>query len=229
METAPGTLFVVATPIGNLDDLSPRAVEALRTASVIACEDTRVTGKLRQRFGIETPTVSNHDHNERRRTPALLDRLRAGETVALVSDAGSPVVSDPGYLLVRAAREAGVPVRVVPGPSAALAALTVSGLPAQAFTFLGFPPPRRGADRRRFLDRAANAPGSVILFESAVRIARLLADLAERLGPRPASLSREMTKLHEEHWSGTLAELAERVETRSLKGELTLVVGPAPR
>ncbi len=228
MESAPGTLFVVATPIGNLDDLSPRAAEVLRRVAVIACEDTRVTGRLRTRFGIRTPLVSNHDHNERTRTPALLARLHSGESVALVTDAGSPLVSDPGYLLVRAAREAGLPVRVLPGPSAALAALTASGLPMQAFTFLGFPPARRGAGRNRFLDRVAAAAGSVVLFEAAERIARLLHDLAERLGPRPASLSREMTKLHEDHWFGVLPELAERAAAQPPRGEVTLVVGPEP-
>ncbi len=224
MET--GTLFVVATPIGNLDDLSPRAAETLRRVAVIACEDTRVTGKLRARFGIETPLVSCHDHNERTRTPALLARLQAGESVALATDAGSPLVSDPGFLLVRAAREADIPVRTIPGPSAALAALAVSGLPMQAFTFLGFPPARRGARRDRFLERVAAAAGSVVLFESPERIIRLLEDLAERLGPRTASLSREMTKLHEEHWFGALGELAERARKHPPRGEVTLVVGP---
>ncbi len=224
----PGTLFVVATPIGNLEDLSPRAVETMKGVAVIACEDTRVTGKLKSRFGIEAPLVSLHDHNERTRTPALLARLRDGESVALVSDAGAPLISDPGFLLVRAAREAGIPVRAIPGPSAALAALTVSGLPVQAFTFLGFAPARRGAARNRFLDQMGAAPGSVVLFESANRAARLLRDLAGRLGPRPASLSREITKIHEEHWSGSLVELAERAEAGPPRGEVTIVVGPEP-
>ena len=228
METPPGTLFVVATPIGNLGDLAPRAVEVLRGADVIACEDTRVTGKLKGRFGITTPLVSHHEHNERARTPALVARLKAGESIALVSDAGSPLVSDPGFLLVRAAREAGLRVRTIPGPSAVLAALAVSGLPPQPFTCFGFAPARRGARRERFFDQVAAAPGSVVLFESPARTARLLRDLAERLGPRQTSLSREMTKLHEDHWFGTLDELAARAEKQPPRGEVTLVVGPEP-
>lgn len=226
---SPGTLFVVATPIGNLEDLSPRAARILGSVGRIACEDTRVAGRLRARFGFTTRFVSLHEHNERARIPGLLAGLEGGEDLALVSDAGTPLVSDPGYRLVRAARRAGIPVRAAPGPSAVTAALAVSGLPTDAFTFLGFPPARRGARRRRFLDRARSVPGSLVLFESARRIVPLLTDLAEALGPREASLSREMTKIHEEHWWGSLPELAERARKTPPRGEVTLVVAPAGR
>ena len=226
---APGVLFVVATPIGNLGDLSPRAVETLRGVRHLACEDTRVTRKLVTRFELGARLVSHYEHNEAQRTDFLIGRLRAGEAVALVCDAGTPLLSDPGYRLVRAARLAGIPVRAAPGPSAVTAALSVSGLPTDCFTFLGFPPPRRGAARERFLDRAAAAPGSLVLFESARRVAALLRDLAERLGEREASLSREMTKRFEENRFGRLSALAAEVEAEEMRGEITLVVGPAPR
>lgn len=226
----PGVLFVVGTPIGNLGDLSPRALETLRGVRHLACEDTRTARRLAARFEFSARLVSYHEHNEEARAAALLEKLRAGEDVALVADAGTPLLSDPGYRLVRAARLAGVPVRAVPGASAVTAALSVSGLPTDCFTFLGFPPPRRGAARRRFLDRAAAAPGSLVLFESARRAPALLRDLAERLGAsREASLSREMTKVFEENRFGTLADLAERAAEHPLRGEVTLVVGPAPR
>lgn len=225
----PGVLFVVGTPIGNLGDLSERALETLRRVRHLACEDTRTARRLAARFGFSARLVSYHEHNEEARTAALLGKLRAGEEVALVTDAGTPLLSDPGYRLVRAARLAGIPVRAVPGASAVTAALSVSGLPTDCFTFLGFPPPRKGSARRRFLDRAAAAPGSLVLFESARRVPALLRDLAERLGAREASLSREMTKVFEENWFGTLPAMAERAGERALRGEVTLVVGPAPR
>ncbi len=228
-EARPGALFVVATPIGNLEDLSPRAARVLAEVPRIACEDTRVTGRLRARFGFTARLVSLHEHNERDRVPRLVQGLLAGEDLALVTDAGTPLISDPGYRLVRAARAAGVPVRTAPGPSAVTAALSVSGLPTDAFTFLGFPPPRAGGRRKRFLERAANAAGSLVMFESARRAARLLDELAETLGPREASLSREMTKLHEEHWAGLLPELAERARREPPRGEVTLVVAPEGR
>ena len=230
--TAPagaGTLFVVATPIGNLGDFSPRAAEVLASVAWIACEDTRVAGRLRARAGSSARLIAYHDHNERRQAGRLIRRLLAGEGGALVSDAGTPLISDPGFRLVRAAREAGIPVRVVPGPSAVLAALSVSGLPTSGFTFFGFPPSRRGSRRDRFLAGALRAHGSLVFFESGRRLAGLLADLAARLGAREASVSREMTKLHEEHWSGTLPGLAERARGRSIRGEVTLVVAPEPR
>ena len=220
-----GTLFVVATPIGNLEDLTLRAKKVLEQVSLIACEDTRVTGKLLRRFQITTKMLSYHEHNELQRTPELVARLEEGSDIALVSDAGTPLVSDPGYRLVRAARERGISVRAVPGPSAPIAALSVSGLPTSPVTFIGFVP-TKGAPRRRALEAAGKAPGTIVLFESAGRIARTLALLAEELGARPAVLLREMTKRYEEHREGTLVELAEAMEGERLRGELTLVIGP---
>ena len=219
-----GTLYVVSTPIGNLDDLSPRAREVLARADVIACEDTRVTGKLLRRFGIRTPSVSYHEHNERERASELLARLEEGKEVALVSDAGTPLVSDPGFRLVRAAREAGVAVRAIPGPSAVLAALAVSGLPTSRFTFVGFLPPK-GKARESAVASLASIDHTVVLFEAGTRIARLLSELSRALGPREATVLREMTKLHEEHRSGTLLDLAEWAAARAFKGEVTLVLG----
>ncbi|MGH9389113.1 MAG: 16S rRNA (cytidine(1402)-2'-O)-methyltransferase, partial [Vicinamibacteria bacterium] len=219
-----GTLYVVSTPIGNLEDLSPRARDVLARAAVLACEDTRVTGKLLRRFGIRTPSVSYHEHNELERASELLTRLEEGKDVALVSDAGTPLVSDPGYRLVRAAREAGVAVRAVPGPSAVLAALSVSGLPTSRFTFVGFLPPK-GKARESAVEALATFDHTVVLFESGTRIARLLSELSMALGPREATVLREMTKLHEEHRSGSLPDLAAWASSRAFKGELTLVVG----
>jgi len=219
-----GTLYVVSTPIGNLEDLTPRARDVLARADVIACEDTRVTGKLLRRFGIRTPSVSYHEHNEHERASELLARLEGGKDVALVSDAGTPLVSDPGYRLVRAARDAGVPVRPIPGPSAVLAALSVSGLPTSRFTFVGFVPPK-GRARESALADLASIDHTLVLFESGTRFARLLSELSKALGPREAAVLREMTKLHEEHRTGSLPDLAEWASSRAFKGELTLVIG----
>jgi 16S rRNA (cytidine1402-2'-O)-methyltransferase len=219
-----GILYVVSTPIGNLEDLSPRARDVLDRADVIACEDTRVTGKLLRRFGIRTPSISYHEHNERERASELLARLEEGKDVALVSDAGTPLVSDPGYRLVRAAREAGVAVRAIPGPSALLAALAVSGLPTSRFTFVGFLPPK-GKARESAVAALASIDHTFVLFESGNRVARLLSELSNALGSREAAVLREMTKLHEEHRSGTLPDLAEWASSRAFKGEVTLVVG----
>jgi len=218
-----GTLYVVSTPIGNLEDLSPRARDVLARADLLACEDTRVTGKLLRRFGIRTPSVSYHEHNERERAPELLARLEEGKDVALVSDAGTPLVSDPGYRLVRAAREAGVSVRAIPGPSAVLAALSVSGLPTSRFTFVGFLPPK-GKARETAVAALGSFDHTLVLFESGARIARLLSELSAAFGSREATVLREMTKLHEEHRSGSLPDLAEWASSRAFKGELTLVV-----
>lgn len=226
---APGTLFVVATPIGNLDDLSPRALAVLRAVPWIACEDTRVARRLRTHFGLTARLVSCHDHNEAQQVPFLLDRLRSGEDLALIADAGTPLISDPGYRLVRAARTEDLPVRAVPGPSAVASALSVSGLPTDMFTFFGFPPGRRSAKRRAFLQRSAEAPGSLVFFESARRAPDLLEELAGILGPREASVSREMTKIYEEHWFGALPELARRAKQDPPRGEVTIVVAPAGR
>lgn len=220
-----GTLFIVSSPIGNLGDMSPRGREVLAAVDVIACEDTRVAGKLLRHLGVDTKRVSYHEHNEAERAEELLSRLREGTDVALLTDAGTPLVSDPGFRLVRAAREAGLEVRALPGPSAVLAALAVSGLPPTPFTFLGFLPPK-GEARRRAVETIASSPHTLVLFEAPTRVARLLADLAavERLGARQAALAREMTKLHEEHWIGSLARLAERAKGGNFKGEITLVV-----
>ncbi|MBW3657603.1 MAG: 16S rRNA (cytidine(1402)-2'-O)-methyltransferase [Actinobacteria bacterium] len=223
----PGALVVVATPIGNLGDLPPRAAEALRDADLVLAEDTRRTGKLLAHVGASTPQLSYHEHNERSRTDELVARVRAGDRVVLVSDAGTPVVSDPGYRLVEACVAAGLRVEAVPGPSAALYALTVSGLPTDRFTFEGFLP-RKGAARRLRLEELAGELRTMVLFVSPHRAAADLRDLADSLDPeRPAALGRELTKLHEEILRGGLGELADRAAD-GLRGELTLVVAGAP-
>lgn len=220
-----GRLLVVATPIGNLDDLSPRARRAFEEAALVACEDTRRTGLLLSRLGSKRPLVSLHEHNERRRLPRLLAALEEGETVALASDAGTPLVSDPGYLLVREAAARGIRVEAVPGPSALLAALVVSGLPPHPFTFCGFPPPK-GGKRRSFFGRFADLGHTLVLYESPHRLLASLADALEVLGDRPAAVARELTKLHEEVLRGDLSELLAELEgRRSLKGEFVVVVG----
>lgn len=228
--TAAGRLRIVATPIGNLADLSPRAREALLSADLIACEDTRRTGRLFQSLGASgrdrrPPLLPLHDHNEDRQIGRVLERLEQGDAVALVSDAGTPLVSDPGYRLARAAVAKEIPVEALPGPSAILAALVVSGLPPYPFTFLGFPPPKQGK-RRRFFETHAELAHTVVFFESPQRAAASLADAAAVFGPdRDAALARELTKLHEEVLRGSLAELAAQVAERGkLRGEVTVVV-----
>jgi len=220
---ARATVYVVATPIGNLEDLSPRAQRVLREVALIACEDTRHTALLCQRFAITTPRVSLHAHNEARRVPELLGRLERGESLALVSDAGTPLVSDPGERLVRAALEAGHEVVPVPGPSAVLAALVASGFATNRFAFVGFLP-RKGGERARTLAALAAFPGTLVLFEAPNRAEATLRDLHAALGPRRAALARELTKRHETVLRGRLGELA----LEELRGELTIVVeGPA--
>ena len=221
-----GRLLVVSTPIGNLGDLSPRAREALAGAELVACEDTRHTGLLLSRLGIKARLVSYHEHNERARLPALLAALAEGETVALVSDAGTPLVSDPGFVLVRAAVEQGSAVEAIPGPSALLAALVVSGLPPLPFTFAGFPPQKLGK-RRTFFARLAALEHTVIFYESPHRLGASLADAAAAFGDRRAIVARELTKLHEEVHRGTLAELAAAFADEKPRGEIVVVVGPA--
>jgi 16S rRNA (cytidine1402-2'-O)-methyltransferase len=219
-------LVIVATPIGNAGDIGLRALEVLRRADVIACEDTRVTGTLMARYGIATPLVAYHEHNAPRMRPRLLARLARGETIALVSDAGTPLVSDPGYKLVRAAIDAGLPVGAVPGASAAMAALVISGLPPDRFLFVGFLPPRPAA-RRGELRELAGVRATLIVFESAGRLAETLADMAALLGARDAAVARELTKLHEEVRRGTLADLQEHYAAAAPpKGEIVIVVGP---
>jgi 16S rRNA (cytidine1402-2'-O)-methyltransferase len=230
MVKAPGRLLVVATPIGNLADLSPRACAALSGAAVVAAEDTRHTRALLQAAGVATPLLSLHAHNETQRVPELLERLTAGEDVALVSDAGTPLLSDPGFELVSRAAEAGFAVHTIPGPSAITAALAVSGLPTHRFCFEGFLP-ARAAERRAALASLAQEARTLVFFEAPHRIAATLADLAAEFGAgRRAVVARELTKVHETLYRGTLGELAARAqhEENFARGELTLVVTGAP-
>lgn len=223
-----GRLVVVATPIGNLDDLPPRAARHLRGCDLVLAEDTRRTGRLLAHIGSEAPQLSLHEHNEGDRLPAVLERLRAGAEVALVCDAGTPGISDPGHRLVRACAGEGIPVEAVPGASAVLAALVVSGLPTDRFAFEGFLP-RRGEARRQRLEELAREPRTVVLFASPHRLERDLADLSEVLGAdRPAALCRELTKLHEETRRAALGDLHREVADAGVRGEVTLVVGGAP-
>ena len=222
-----GTLAVVATPIGNLDDLSPRAAAVLRRAAAIYCEDTRVTAKLASRFGLSAPRISCHAHNEETRVAEVLARLARGEEVALVSDAGTPAVSDPGERIVAAAAAAGFPVVTVPGPNAAAAALSISGLPAVPHVFLGFPPPKSGA-RRAFFERYRDRPETLVWFEAPHRLGAALSDAAAALGSRPAIVARELTKIHEEALRGDLSELRDRIASRgAVRGECVVVAGGA--
>jgi len=226
-EPRPGTLYLVSTPIGNLEDLSPRAQRILGAVDLIAAEDTRHTQGLLTRFAIRRALVSYHDHNKERRTPELIGKLTSGSSVAIVSDAGSPGISDPAFTLVRAAVAAGVPVVPVPGPSSALCALEVSGLPTDRFAFEGFLP-RRAMRRRKRIEELRRDPRTLIFFESPHRLREALRDLAETLGERPASISRELTKKFEETRRGTLRSLLDWVETEAPRGEFVLVVGGAP-
>jgi 16S rRNA (cytidine1402-2'-O)-methyltransferase len=218
-----GTLYLVATPIGNLDDMTPRALRTLREATVVAAEDTRHTRRLLDHFGIRATLVSLHEHNERRRLQGLLERLDAGEVVALVTDAGSPAIADPGFPVVRAAVEAGVRVESVPGPSAVIAALQVSALPTDAFTFVGFLPPRSAA-RRRLLDEHSTRRETLVAFESPHRIEACLEDVEAVWRERPVVLARELTKLHEQVLRGTAREVREALRPDQKRGEMVLVL-----
>jgi 16S rRNA (cytidine1402-2'-O)-methyltransferase len=218
----PGRLIVCPTPIGNLEDVTLRVLQALRESDVIACEDTRRTGVLLARYDIETRMLSYHEHNERARTEPLLSRMRAGETVALVSDAGMPLISDPGLVLVRACIEAGLRVEALPGPSAALTALVVSGLAGEQWRFVGFLPRQRAR-----LAEVLARPDALLAFESPRRLAATLQTLAEHDPARQAAVCRELTKLHEEVVRGTAGELAERYAAEEARGEIVLVLGPA--
>ena len=222
-----GTLWVCATPIGNLQDVSGRLLEVLRQADVVASEDTRRTLGLLNHFGIARPLVSYHEHNAHRQAPQLLRRLLAGQTVALVSDAGTPAISDPGSELVRMAAEAGVRVSVVPGPSAVTAALAVSGFKVPPFLVEGFLP-RRPTQRRRRLEQLAALEAVLVFFEAPHRLQESLADMGAVLGDRQAVVARELTKAHEQVLRGTLARLAEQAAAGGmlLKGEFTVVVAP---
>lgn len=226
-----GVLYLVATPIGNMGDISARAREILAAAGVVAAEDTRHSGRLLRELGLERPLVSLHEHNEKARASELVQRLKAGESVALVSDAGTPLVSDPGFPLVRAAVEAGIAVVPVPGPCAAIAALSASGLPGERFCFEGFLPARAGARRQR-LEELAGEPRTLVLYEAPHRIAACLADLAAALGAsRRACVAREITKLHETFYRGSLGELAARAASDEdlARGEAVVVVEGAER
>jgi 16S rRNA (cytidine1402-2'-O)-methyltransferase len=227
----PEGLVLVPTPIGNLGDVTIRAIATLKVADLVLCEDTRVTARLLAAYGIKVSVAPLHDHNEDQRIPALLDRLRGGQRIALVSDAGTPLVSDPGYRLVRAALEAGLPVSALPGPNAALTALTLSGLPPHPFLFLGFPP-RGGARLAAFAQlRAAERAGlaaTMIWYEAPSRVGETLADLLSAFGDRPAVLARELTKHFEETIRAPLSELAARFAEVPPRGEVCLLIGPAP-
>jgi len=223
-----GVLYVVATPLGNREDLTLRALRILREVDLIACEDTRRTGGLLRAHGITTPTTSFFEHNERWKGERILEAVRSGRSVALVCDAGTPGISDPGYRLVRDARAGRLPVVPVPGPSAAIAALSVSGLPTDRFLFVGFLPPRPGA-RRRALEELRAVRTTLVLYESPVRVLGALADMAEVLGDREAFLCREATKLHEEYVRGRLLALRELLGGReAVRGEIVFVVAGAP-
>ena len=222
-------LYFVATPIGNLRDITLRALDVLSAVDVVACEDTRHTGKLMKSYGIKTRLASYHDHNASRVRPGLLDRLRRGESVALVSDAGTPLISDPGYRLLIEAIEAGVPVTTLPGPSAVLAALTLAGLPTDRFLFLGFAPNRSGA-RKRYLEPFAGTDACIVLLESPKRLAKCLVDLVAVFGDRDAAIARELTKLHEEVLRDRLSVLADQfADAPAPRGEVVVIVGPPER
>lgn len=219
-------LHVVATPIGNLGDITLRAIETLRGVELIACEDTRTTGVLLARHGIATPTTPYHEHNASRVRPKLIEKLKAGGRIALVSDAGTPLVSDPGYKLVEAAIAAGVAVTTCPGPSALLAALSIAGLPTDRFLFAGFLP-QRGAARRAALVELAGIKATLVFYEAPHRLAESLADMAQTLGGRSAAVARELTKRHEEVRRGGLAELAaHHAASGAPRGEVVVLVGP---
>lgn len=222
----PPGLYIVATPIGNLGDLSPRAAETLRSANLILAEDKRVTAKLLAHSGAKAPMWTYHDHSSEADRDAVLARL-ADEAVALVSDAGTPLISDPGYKLVRAARAAGHAVHTVPGPCAAVAALTLAGLPTDRFLFVGFLPAKAKA-RSEAIAEIASVRASLVLYESGPRLGDTLAALCEGLGHRESAVAREISKLHEECVTGTLASLAERYASAAPRGEIVIVVGPPP-
>src|SRR5215467_5591178 len=225
----PAGLYLVATPIGNLRDITVRALEVLAAADLIACEDTRVTRKLLDHYGIATPLTPYHEHNAAEARPKLIARLADGAAMALVSDAGTPLVSDPGYKLVREAQAAGASVTALPGASAVLASLTLSGLPTDRFLFEGFLPAKEGARRAR-INELKRIPATLVLFESGARLAAALADLAAELGPRQAAICRELTKLYEEVRRGDLGTLArEAAQADEPRGEIAIVVAPPDR
>jgi 16S rRNA (cytidine1402-2'-O)-methyltransferase len=224
----PGTLFLVATPIGNLEDVTLRALRVLREADLIAAEDTRHTAKLLRHYQIQTPTTSFHEHNEGEKIPSLLRRLESGEKIALVSDAGTPAISDPGFRLVQAARRAGMRVEAIPGPSAVITALITSGLPTDSFAFVGFPPSRASA-RHKWLAEVAAQPRTVVFFEAPHRIRATLAELATHTGDaRQVAVARELTKIHENLVDGPIRAVLDQLDMPP-RGEFTVIVAPADR
>jgi 16S rRNA (cytidine1402-2'-O)-methyltransferase len=221
------TLYLVATPIGNLGDITLRALETLRSVDFVASEDTRKTGLLLKHFDIQKPQLSFHEHNEQRAGHKILSILEGGQSVAVVTDAGTPGVSDPGFTLVRQAIEAGIAVTMIPGPSAVIMALVLSGLPVHSFTFRGFPPRKSGA-RRRFLAVDQDMPHTLIYYESPYRLEGLLEDAIAVFGDRPAALANDLTKLFEAIQRGSLSELLASVKAKEPKGEYTVVISGAP-
>lgn len=229
MSSSKGSLVLCATPIGNLEDMSPRAVETLRRADILACEDTRRTRKLLTHFGIEVPQLAVYNEgNETRQAESLVKMVAAGRRVVLVSDAGVPGLSDPGYRLVTACVERGLPVEVVPGPNAAVSALSIAGIAPGRFVFEGFLP-RRSSERKRHLEEMVEEPRTLVFYESPHRIAASLADMHEVLGDRRAAIARELTKMYEEVLRGTLSELIDRIRKEPVRGEIVVVVEGATR
>jgi 16S rRNA (cytidine1402-2'-O)-methyltransferase len=224
-EIGTGCLYLVATPIGNLEDITVRAIRILKEADLIACEDTRQTQKLLNHYGIRKEMVSYHEHNEMTRSPELVIELEQGAQIALVSDAGTPGISDPGHRLVTLCLRHHIPVVPIPGPSALVAALAASGLPTEEFLFVGFLPGRAGA-RRKALDALKTESRTLIFYEAPHRVVETIADALEILGARPAVIAREVTKIHEEFLRGPLAELLESARKRAPRGEITLLIGP---
>lgn len=216
-------LYLVATPIGNLGDISMRALETLRSVDMIASEDTRKTGLLLKHFEIKKPQISFREDNEQRALPKLMALLEAGQSLALVTDAGTPAISDPGFILVRSAIQAGIPITAIPGPAALIMAVTLSGLPVHSFTFRGFPP-RKGGPRRRFLAVDQNSPHTLIFYESTYRIKEFLEDAQAVYGDRQAAIANDLTKLFETIQRGSLSELLAWAETADLRGEFTVVI-----
>jgi 16S rRNA (cytidine1402-2'-O)-methyltransferase len=225
-DLAPG-LYLVATPIGNLDDITLRAIRVLKQCDLIACEDTRQTQKLLNHYGIEKPTISYHEHNEASRAAELAERLAAGARIAVVTDAGTPGISDPGFQLIAVAIDRGVPIVPIPGPVAFVSALIASGLPAELFSFHGFLPPKGGA-RRLELEKIRQSQQTEIFYEAPHRIAEALQDVVAVLGPaRRVVVARELTKIHEEFLRGTAAEVLDTARKREIKGEIVLLIAPA--
>ncbi len=223
----PGKLVIVGTPIGNLSDLSPRAIEALKTADLILCEDTRHTRKLLTHFGIDRPTSSFHEHNEEEKAERIIEKIAGGDVIALVSDAGMPVISDPGYRLVRLARERSLAVEPIPGPFAGIVALVASGIAPAPFTFFGFAPHREG-ERVEFFGRVAGSAHTTIVYESPERLVDSLKSAMNVLGDVEVTIAREMTKIHEEFISGSISEVIAKLESReAIRGEVTLVFAAA--